>query len=164
MMFLHHRMPEDFVLTRCCQSNRRRRKGAAIVEFAVVVPVLLLFLLGIVEYGRMLQVANVTTNASREGARYAAQADVNVDTVKTYTKDYLAAATVPNSAVQTVAVEQYSSLTSSWSDVTNLSAVPAGTPVRVRVEINFGAVTWLPSGFLVPKNSVLSSTSVTRKE
>ena len=140
----------------------RLRAGAAMVEIAVVVPVLLLFLLGIVEYGRLMQVSNVTTNASREGARYAAQSDTTVDKVTTYTKDYLAAATVPNSAVKSVTVEQY--IAGNWAAVANLSTVIQGTPVRVRVDIDFGKVTWLPSGVMVPKNSVVSASTVTRKE
>ena len=42
-------------------------------------------------------------------------------------------------AVTSVAVEQYSSTTSAWSAVGTLSAVPSGTPVRVKVNVNFGA-------------------------
>lgn len=140
----------------------RSRPGAAIVEFAVVVPILLMFLLGIVEYGRMLQVVNVTTNASREGARYAAQADTTVDTVTTYTKDYLAAATVPNTAVKALVVEQYTA--GNWAAVSNLGTVTQGTPVRVRVDVDFGKVTWLPSGVFISKNKVISASTVTRKE
>lgn len=144
--------------------TRRPRRGAAAVEFAIVVPLLLMFVLGIIEYGRMLQVANVTTNASREGARYAAQADTTVDAATTYTKDYLSAAGIPNSAVNSVTIEQYSSASSSWSAVTTLSSVSSGTPIRLKVDVNFGAVTWLPSGVLVPNSTVLNGTSVMRKE
>ena len=38
-----------------------RRRAAAAVAFAVVVPLLLMFLLGIVEYGRLLMAAQITT-------------------------------------------------------------------------------------------------------
>ena len=53
------------------QSSRQRRRGAAVVEFAVVVPVFLLFVFGMIEYGRMVMVQQILTNASREGARVA---------------------------------------------------------------------------------------------
>ena len=43
-----------------------RRRAAAAVEFAVVVPVLLMFLFGIVEYGRLLMAAQITTNATTD--------------------------------------------------------------------------------------------------
>ena len=44
-------------------------KGAALVEFALVFPLLLLLLMGIVEFGLLFHNKQVLTNASREGAR-----------------------------------------------------------------------------------------------
>src|SRR5687767_3509461 len=82
-----------------------RRRAAAAVEFAVVVPVLLLFLLGIIEYGRLLMVAQITTNASREGARYAVQADTTAADVDTYVRTYLTQSAVPSGAVASVTTE-----------------------------------------------------------
>ncbi len=41
------------------------------MEFAVVAPVFLLLVFGMIEYGRMVMVQQVITNASREGARVA---------------------------------------------------------------------------------------------
>jgi Flp pilus assembly protein TadG len=49
---------------------RNERHGQALVEFALILPVLLLLLLGIVEFGLILYDQHVITNASREGARY----------------------------------------------------------------------------------------------
>lgn len=48
----------------------RNRDGAALVEFAVVLPVLVLLLVGLMEFGLLLYDQHVITNASREGARY----------------------------------------------------------------------------------------------
>ena len=59
----------------------RRRGGATMVETAVVLTVFLLFLFGIFEYCRFLFMLQVTTNAAREGARYAS---VNVDKPSTF--------------------------------------------------------------------------------
>jgi Flp pilus assembly protein TadG len=50
----------------------RGKKGAAVVEFALVVPILLLLVIGILEFGRVLHTYLVVVNAAREGARYAA--------------------------------------------------------------------------------------------
>jgi Flp pilus assembly protein TadG len=54
-------------------NSRRRRawssKGAAAVEFAIVVPLLLLVLLGLIDLGRLLFVQVSLNAASREGAR-----------------------------------------------------------------------------------------------
>jgi Flp pilus assembly protein TadG len=49
---------------------RRREEGAALVEFAVVLPILVLLLVGFMEFGLLLYNQHVITNASREGARY----------------------------------------------------------------------------------------------
>ena len=45
------------------------QKGVAAVEFALVLPVLVLLLLGIIEFSVALYDKAVVTNASREGAR-----------------------------------------------------------------------------------------------
>ena len=47
-------------------------RGAAVVEFSIVALLLFLLLFGIIEFGAVLYNQAVITNASREGARYAA--------------------------------------------------------------------------------------------
>ncbi len=49
----------------------RRRRGAAIVEFAVVLPLLLVLLFGIIDFGWIFMVRQTLTNAAREGCRVA---------------------------------------------------------------------------------------------
>lgn len=44
-------------------------RGVAAVEFALILPVLVLILFGIIEFGLLLYDQQVITNASREGAR-----------------------------------------------------------------------------------------------
>jgi uncharacterized protein (UPF0333 family) len=48
------------------------KKGQSVIEFALVLPILLLVLFGITEFGRAIMVTNVLNTASREGARLAA--------------------------------------------------------------------------------------------
>jgi Flp pilus assembly protein TadG len=48
-----------------------RRRGMTVVEMALVLSIALLFLFGILEYGRYLMLLHTTNNAAREGARYA---------------------------------------------------------------------------------------------
>ncbi|MGQ9824605.1 MAG: TadE/TadG family type IV pilus assembly protein [Desulfotomaculales bacterium] len=50
---------------------KRREKGQALVELALLLPVLLLLLGGIVEFGRIFHAYLVITSASREGVRSA---------------------------------------------------------------------------------------------
>lgn len=47
----------------------RSERGAAAVEFALLVPILIMILLGIMEFGRAYNVQASLTNAAREGAR-----------------------------------------------------------------------------------------------
>ena len=49
----------------------RSEDGAQLVEFALVLPLLLLVVLGIAEFGFIFQRYEVVTNAAREGARMA---------------------------------------------------------------------------------------------
>jgi Flp pilus assembly protein TadG len=53
-------------------TRRRGQSGNAIIEFAMVLPMLLLVVFGITEFGRALMTTNVLTAAAREGARVAA--------------------------------------------------------------------------------------------
>jgi Flp pilus assembly protein TadG len=48
------------------------RRGAVAVETALVISLVLLFMFGVLEYGRLLFFMHVANNAVREGARFAA--------------------------------------------------------------------------------------------
>lgn len=52
------------------RTREHGQKGAAMVEFAIVLPLLLVLVFGIIEFGLLLYNQQVITNASREGARY----------------------------------------------------------------------------------------------
>lgn len=52
--------------------NRKRRGGSVILEFALVVPILLVVLFGIMEFGWYAKNSLTVSNAAREGARAAA--------------------------------------------------------------------------------------------
>jgi len=55
-------------MKRFCKSQ----KGQSLVEFALVIPIFILLLFGIIEFGRLWETMNVLTSAAREGARIAA--------------------------------------------------------------------------------------------
>lgn len=61
---------------------RRRLQGAAALEFALVLPLLVVLLLGVIDFGHLFFVVNTMTNAAREGARRGA-VDPNAATVTT---------------------------------------------------------------------------------
>jgi len=51
---------------------RRDERGASVVEFAVVLPLLVMFAFGIIEFGRVYSARIQLTAAARDGARAAA--------------------------------------------------------------------------------------------
>lgn len=72
------------------QEFRKTEKGQAIVEMALILPILIMILFGIVEFGRVLNTYIVMTNLSREAARAGAigSADTSInDLVKNSAAD-----------------------------------------------------------------------------
>lgn len=51
-------------------ARRKKQLGQSMVEFALVLPLFMILVLAIVDFGWALRCYIVTTNASREGARY----------------------------------------------------------------------------------------------
>lgn len=50
----------------------KSEKGQSLVELALILPILLLLLLGIIEFGRVFNAHLIITNASRDGVRQGA--------------------------------------------------------------------------------------------
>lgn len=73
----------------------RSEKGAQLVEFALVLPMLLLIMLGIADFGIIFQRYEVITNAAREGARLAVLPGYSNADVQARVRAYLTAARVP---------------------------------------------------------------------
>ena len=51
--------------------TKHRRRGSVLVESALVLPMVIIFLFGIFEYGRYLMTMQLLSNAAREACRYA---------------------------------------------------------------------------------------------
>jgi hypothetical protein len=64
--------------------SRRQRKGQSLLEFALVLPVLLLLMLGIIEVGRLIFFYASVFGATREATRYGAAAGLNSADVPYY--------------------------------------------------------------------------------
>lgn len=50
--------------------GKNGQTGQSITEFALILPIVLLLLFGMIEFGRLLEADLVLTSAAREGARY----------------------------------------------------------------------------------------------
>ncbi|NJD57227.1 MAG: pilus assembly protein [Nitrospirae bacterium] len=85
------------------------QRGASAVEFALVLPLLLLLVFGIVEWGMYMFNKHIITNASRTGARRGIVQEIPrvplseiQQTVVNYTSTHLVTFGTPNAPVTTV--------------------------------------------------------------
>ena len=88
--------------------RQHSEKGAALVELAIVIPVLLLILTAIAEYGLLFRTFEITTNAVREGARLGALPGNELndyEVVRARVESYLADAQLPGNHTIAVAPE-----------------------------------------------------------
>lgn len=134
---------------RPCRSFRRFRLGAATVEFAIVVPVFFLLVFGMIEFGRMVMVQQVITNASREGARLAVLDGATTAEVTSAVQSYLSSGAITGATITV--------------NPNPPSNAAFGDPVTVTVSIPFTKVSWLPSPMFL-KDRTLTSTTVMRRE
>ncbi|NQU24217.1 MAG: pilus assembly protein [Candidatus Nealsonbacteria bacterium] len=124
--------------------RRRRRRGAFLVEFAVVAPVFFLLVFGMLEFGRMVMVQQILTNASREGARRAVLEQSTKADVENTIAVFLDNQSVSGATV-TVTPDP-------------LTSVGFGDPVSVVVSVPYSQVSWLPTpGFLGAKQLTAQS-------
>ena len=130
----HRRWPWLF------RSSRGNERGNAAIELAFLAPVLVLLLAGILEFGRVMEVWIVTTNAAREGARVAAQGRPLVE-VQALAEAYLEASLAGRTDVHVGTIT-----------VTNAAGAP-GQPVTVGVTANVAILTPLIADFF-PVNPV----------
>lgn len=136
-------------LENLCRLCRRNRRGAAAVEFAVVAPLFFLMVFGMIEFGRMVMVQQVITNASREGARMGVLDGATTASVQTAVQNYLQAAAVQGAEV---AVNPDPPTSAGY-----------GAPVTITVSIDFDQVSWLPSPMFLG-GQALTATTVMRRE
>jgi len=129
---------------------RRNRRGAAAVEFAIVAPIFFLMVFGMIEFGRMVMVQQVLTNASREGARIAVLDGATKALVVSKVNTYLTSAGISGATVTTTPSEP------------NTAAY--GEPVTVNVQIPFSSVSWLPAPMFIDENTKLTANTVMRRE
>jgi TadE-like protein len=111
--------------------TERSRRGASAVEFAIVAPVFLILLFGIIEFGRVMMVQQILVNASRAGAREASLPDSSVNSVRSIVTKSLQQASI------VIAENQI-----------GVSPDPAlafdNEEIRVTVEVPYADIGWIP--------------------
>ncbi|QSO50336.1 pilus assembly protein [Alicyclobacillus curvatus] len=82
--------------------------GQSLVEFALVLPVLLLLLLGIIDFGRVLSAYYVVDHAARDAARYASIGASDSTVIQAIQSDTAALTGTPNYTISPTAVNRLS--------------------------------------------------------
>jgi Flp pilus assembly protein TadG len=75
--------------------------GAELIEFALTFPILLLVVMGIVDFGLLFQQYEVLTNAAREGARVAVLPGYGTTDIQTRVNQYIQATNLTPANVTT---------------------------------------------------------------
>ena len=122
-------------MMKCKRSSNPKipQSGQELVEFAIVIPILLLVVFGVLDLGRIFHSAITITNAAREGARYAMKHSDDVIGIVDATL-----AEAQNSGID---------LSTSIIDVSCPMGCDSSLPIRVTVQYNF---TFLMIGFVFP--------------
>lgn len=110
---------------------RERSPGQALVEFALILPLLIVLIFAIMDFGYYLFVTISINHATRAGVRRASMNNASCDAVRT---------TVVNSAVGVILPANQVSVTANVSD----TALP-GSPPTVTVAVNFDHKMFAPS-------------------
>lgn len=143
------------------QHRQQRLRGAAALEFALVLPVLVLILYGLVTFGSVLYTQLVVSRAAEDGARSVAQLTGETtyaavtETVKTAIKDQVINSLANSSIVPTASSASFSSR-QQWLDgnvraritVDNGSCADTSTlssVVRVRFDFPYSSARILPA-------------------
>ncbi len=136
----------DYVISRARRPGPSRGRAAAVVEFAVVLPLLLTILFGIIEYGWVFMVRQTLQTAAREGCRVAV--------LQTSTEPYTAAL---NRVAQVMAP-------TGLNYTVNMNHAVAGNPVEtIEVSVPYNDVS-LMGGFFGTHDYNLAGTCSMRKE
>ena len=112
--------------------KRASEGGQAIIELALTLPLLLLVVLGVFDFGLMFQRFEVVTNAAREGARLAVLTDQFTPAqARQRALDYLAAGGVSGTVVGGSCTTTGAAGSICVSVVVNKGVAITGTPVTV---------------------------------
>ena len=131
------------------------RAGTAAVELALVMPLIVTVLLGILEMGRTVQVMQVLDNAAREGARQASTSTATLAQIKTNVQSYIQNAE-PSITDFTGYDLQYANITS--PTVTDPTAANQLDRFTMTVVLPFDNIRWTWTGQFMRPGTTLQAT------
>lgn len=127
------------------------------VEMALVLPVFFMVVLGIVEFGRAMMVAQLVTNAAREGARIGVVKDNSNADIESFIEDFMAEAVGVGSGDVSIdiTVTPAPGNTTSGNEVANAQSKDL---VKVEVSVPFDKVSYIAGDYLNGKSLKAIST------
>ena len=131
----------------------QRRAGAAMVEMAVLLPIFVTVILGIIEFGRAMMVGQLVTNAARDGARMAISNNTTNQQVQTTISNFIQSSVGAAQANITVTITN-----SNPQSGNSLSNAKMGDLITVAVAIPFSTVSYIPPTYLAGASISASST------
>jgi Flp pilus assembly protein TadG len=139
---------------------RARERGAAAVEFALVLPILVIILLGIVDFGLEINSQAIVANAAREGARTASLGGTENE-AKTTVKNAVSSLLNVSNTNPTVTVTCRTAADSNCASTFDSSKETGGT---VRVTVSY-VYTWISPAILgLPGQTTVTKISEMRIE
>jgi Flp pilus assembly protein TadG len=123
------------------------------VETALVLPIFFMIILGIIEFGRAMMVAQLLTNGAREGARLAIMANATNADVEDAVLDFVEASVgVPrNKVTVTITV---TAATGNPDPANILASATKRDLCSVQVQVPFSDVDYLPGQYLADRNLI----------
>jgi len=131
--------------------TQEERRGAALVEAALVLPIMVTMVLGVVEFGRAQMVSQIVTNAAREGARVAIRDDGSNATVAQVVQTFMNSSlgVDPNSVGVSVTVTPAAGNPDPANECGDANIRDL---VTVNVTLSFDVVSFVPGHFLSGKD------------
>ena len=143
----------------------RKEKGQGLVEFALVLPILLVIIFGLMEMGRLLLAYSSVTTASRQGARYGSTVGDNGSGTPRYldcpgiTAEALKAGRWGGLTAGDITITYYSASSGTRTcDTVAASDIGWGDRVEVRAVVTFETIVPLVG---IPDIPIISSSSRT---
>lgn len=116
------------------------RRGGALVEMAVCLPVLMMVLIGIIEFGRAMSVDQLLTSAAREACRIATHDGSTNAAVRTHIREQVAASVDCSQSSVTVSIAVTDDV--SGNAITDLSQAGARDVIEIDVSVPYSDVSY----------------------
>lgn len=148
-------------MKRLAVNKRSDRRGAAVVEMAMVLPIFMMVVLGIVEFGRAMMVGQMVTNAAREATRLAIVDGSSNTSVTTWVESFLNDSLSVSASDITVTIT-VDPAPGNEDPQDKIEDAQTRDLVTIKVEVPFDKVSYIPGDYLSGKN--LKAISAMRHE